>query len=1270
MTDSKKQCNNHSITFVSLNVKGINNPVKRQKIDNYLRQLKADVAFLQETHLKQGRQKLLKRNWVGQVFHSNFNAKARGAAILISKNVPFDVEEIISDSAGRFVIVQGHMFSTPTVLLSVYAPNWDNKDFFVKLFNTLPNNNDYNIIVGGDFNCVLDPNLDRSSNRLQGLYKSAKVIHNFMSQSGLSDIWRFHSQKKKVFSFFSNVHHTYTRIDYFLLDNKILEKTHSCTYHGITVSDHAAISFVLEIPNIPRPRRNWRFNTVLLADDDFNKMITSEIEFFLDTNRSPEINTSLLWETLKAYIRGQIIAYCSKTNKIKNAKLNELSCLITEIDDQYSKSPSPSLFKEKLKLQTEYDLLCTDKATQLILKARHKSYEYGDKASKLLAHQIRKDSSSRLITKIVNESGKMVIDHKEINNAFKCFYSKLYTSENTGQSSQNGEFLNDLTFPKVPLKYQSMLEAKISIKEIKEAIKSLKTNKTPGPDGFSSEFYKKFVDQLSPLLQTLFNESLSIGTLPPTLYQAIIIVLPKKNKNPLHCGSYRPISLLNVDYKILAKILASRLEVVLSEIIDPDQTGFIKGRSSNTNVRRLLNIIHSPPGLSEEMILSLDAEKAFDRVEWNFLFTTIKRFGFGDGFVSWIKLLYLNPLASVVTNGQQSQYFPLSRGTRQGCPLSPLLFAIFVEPLAIALRQADGFQAIERGGSYHKLSLYADDLLLYLSNPVSSLPVIINLLNEFGKLSGYKINLNKSLLFQLKDNVTSLPDKLPFKIAKSSFPYLGIEVTRTLPTLFTKNFTVLLEKCKFDFDRWKDLPLSVAGRISIVKMVVLPKFTYLFQNIPIFIKKSFFKMLDKLIGTFIWKGGSHKIKRTALQRQKNKAGLALPNFINYYWACNIQKILHWVYFNKDKSDAWVLMEYTTSQVHLGSLVSATLAPPIKQPNLIVNQTVKIWTQFRRHFDLKNTSIFAPIWGNHTFPPASLDACFQLWHTKGIQFLFNLFSDGQFLQFSELCEAFTLHKSNFFRYLQVKHFVQKQFSSFPNIPKQNMLDQILSLPPWKKKIISILYKLINNFCPTSTEDIKKKWETDLGLNISNETWESILRRIPGSSICARHGLIQLKVVLQTHLTNAKLAYIYPDTNPSCPRCKGQPANHIHMFWSCPAITTFWSEIFQAFTKIFDKKVNPNPLIAIFGVTPPTCSLSSNAQDVIAFTTLIARRCILFNWKQQFPPSFAKWIKETLFFLKLEKIRFTLNKTIQLFSKTWSPFINYFTNLQITLDEKND
>lgn len=131
-------------------------------------------------------------------------------------------------------------------------------------------------------------------------------------------------------------------------------------------------------------------------------------------------------------------------------------------------------------------------------------------------------------------------------------------------------------------------------------------------------------------------------------------------------------------------------------------------------------------------------------MEWGYLFFILGKFGFDSNFISWIKLLYSSPTASVYTNGIRSPPFSLQRGTRQDCPLSSLLFNLAIEPLAIWLRSHNGFEGISRHGLVHKLSLYADDLLLYISNPAASLPPVLDILDKFGQLSGYKINLQKS----------------------------------------------------------------------------------------------------------------------------------------------------------------------------------------------------------------------------------------------------------------------------------------------------------------------------------------------------------------------------------------------------------------------------------------------------------------------------------------------------------------------------------------------
>ncbi len=172
----------------------------------------------------------------------------------------------------------------------------------------------------------------------------------------------------------------------------------------------------------------------------------------------------------------------------------------------------------------------------------------------------------------------------------------------------------------LPLAKCHVMQRDIQNSEIGEYIASMKSGKAPGPDGFSAEFYKAFSNSLCPILLLVFSESLQNHTLPLSLHQAIIYLILKKDKNPLECGSYRPISLLNCDYMILAKLLSTHLENSMCQILSPDQTGFIRDRYSFINIRHLFNILYSPHSNSPEVVLSLDAEKAFDRVEWIYLF--------------------------------------------------------------------------------------------------------------------------------------------------------------------------------------------------------------------------------------------------------------------------------------------------------------------------------------------------------------------------------------------------------------------------------------------------------------------------------------------------------------------------------------------------------------------------------------------------------------------------------------------------------------------------
>ena len=238
-----------SISLLSWNVRGLGHPVKRGKVFANLKAMKSDIIFLQATHVKATQQRKLRANWISQVYHSPFTSKARGVAILFHKNIPFRFQSSIIDPNGRFLILTGYINLLPVKLVNDYGPNIDDPAFFRKLFNLIPDNDLSHIMIGGDFNCYLDPYLDRLSSAPPPSIVAVKTLNNLMMSKKVVDIWRLKHPSDHDNSFYSNIHKSYTRIDYFLVDSRLISNTDNVKYHNIIISDHSPVESNLR--NVP-----------------------------------------------------------------------------------------------------------------------------------------------------------------------------------------------------------------------------------------------------------------------------------------------------------------------------------------------------------------------------------------------------------------------------------------------------------------------------------------------------------------------------------------------------------------------------------------------------------------------------------------------------------------------------------------------------------------------------------------------------------------------------------------------------------------------------------------------------------------------------------------------------------------------------------------------------------------------------------------------------------------------------------------------------------
>lgn len=798
-----------NLRLLTLNVNGLGGPSKRRAIFGFLRDSGNEFLFIQETHSTRSREKIWSSEWGGRVFFSHGTSGARGVAILLSPSSRAVVDRVTRDPEGRFIILQARIDEWPVTLINVYAPTADHPDRQIELIDELEKRlhdmESPNIILGGDFNCYMEPELDRYS-RLVGpnissptFSRAREQLKGLADELALTDIWRLLHPGLKQFTFRKSAYAS--RLDFWLISDHLTELAEDSKILPVALSDHNAVSLSIQTIPIVRGPGLWKFDNSLLLDSIFTKAMTNFLkDYQFDENLpSPHVQ----WDFLKYEIHKFCIDFASRAGSQLKSQISSLTRELLRMEEKNPAScpDAEELYRSKKKELAELEIL---KANKIIFRARANWAQQGERPSRYFLSLEKRRARTNTLSQALDDEGKLTSDPRKILGLTKSFYADLYASPSHELVPLEALNWQSLDIPQISKFQHDRLEEAYSEKELYRALQKLYKGKTPGTDGLSVDFYIRFLGLIKAPLLASIGYGLDSGELSTEQKRGVITLIPKKCSDRRRISNWRPISLLNTDNKILTKAMSLCLQPVLNEIIHPDQTGFLPKRYIGENLRTIQDVIdYTWESSTPALLLALDFRKAFDSVRWDFITRAFREFGFGTNFVDGIETIFRNIESCTANSGFTSEYFSPERGVRQGCCVSPYLFLLAVEVLGIQIRQTPAIKGVSVGDYEVKLSQFADDMTAFVLGK-NSITAFMRIIDEFGSVSGLKINRDKSQVLCLGPPMTDIYPDLDLKVTDRT-KILGVWFSphRSSHDHYEWNYKDMLSKMRSTCHNWR-----------------------------------------------------------------------------------------------------------------------------------------------------------------------------------------------------------------------------------------------------------------------------------------------------------------------------------------------------------------------------------------------------------------------------------------------------------------------------------
>jgi hypothetical protein len=727
------------------------------------------------------------------------------------------------------------------------------------------------------------------------------------------------------------------------------------------------------------------------------------------------------------------------------------------------------------------------------------------------------------------------------------------------------------------------------MQEVTKAVKELPAQKTPGSDGLSSEFYNFFWKKNSTLVYNSIKYGIDNNRLSMDQRRGVLTLIPKKGKDLRLLKNWRPLSLLNTDYKIFAKLLALRIRTVLPKIISYDQSGCIQGRSTFSNIRSTIDVIQQAQATNVHGILAfIDYEKAFDTVRWKFLYRCLERLNFGKQFRTCVETLYRDIETCVTNNGHASNFFQPTRGIRQGCPISANLFVSIVEILAHAIRQDPKILGLLIGMKEYKISQFADDTCLYLADE-NSLQLALSVIEKFAVCSGLKLNRDKSeaIWIAASSNFRHKPCGIKWTECATS---LGVKIGNDLNKYIDENFRERITKIENLAKQWCLRKLTLKGKVLVANSLFISQLLYLGSCMytPTWVIQQY----KEIVTRFIWNNKPPKVKYTAMINSIDEGGLNLHDL-----ETKLKSIkLGWIkkLYDDELKAPWKANIEQHFNVSIKEIIKSNMiyTDYPKFQDKFYNDMWHTWSEIHyKHPESINEICNQRICNNSLIRVGCRPISKKEWNDNDLVFIKDIMTDkGTFLSERNINNKFNLRIQTL-EYNSLKSAIPPKWKKIMKGNHTEITDSILehdcklTYNKMTKQLTDVTTKDVYKMLLTHTSQrptSEKKWmETEL-LQIDNDDWPNIYESAFKLTTDTKLQAFQFKI---THRILACKANLYTwkiEANDICNFCKIEKDTLEHHLVTCKETLEFWNQIRRWWTSVTDTNFTAGIYDLIFGL----------------------------------------------------------------------------------------